>query len=166
MFEVGSRGERIDYSVRKTFFEDAVEAGAKLFACDSAGGARRIGAQKFQAAWFCAAKPLHFQDDAIFRALFYTQNSARQIALVRPQMHQRLIAFAVYFTLQRSEFGEPLAVFANFHAAGRSQIAQGAIECRPILRRRDQWHTASLYVGESILRYYCRIRPVTLMDGY
>lgn len=62
-------------------------------------------------------------------------------------MHQRLIAFALDFTLQRCEFGEPLAVFANFHAAGRSKIAQGAIECRPILRRRVQWHTTSLYVG-------------------
>ena len=66
----------------------------------------------------------------------HAQDATRQIALVRPQMHQRLFAFAIYFTLQRGEFGEPLAVFANLHAAGRREIAQRAIECRPILRRR------------------------------
>jgi hypothetical protein len=39
------------------------------------------------------------------------------------KMDQRLLLCAIYFALQRVQFGEPLAVFAGFHAPQRRKIA-------------------------------------------
>ena len=123
IFQVGRGGERIHHSVGKFFSEDAREPGAKLLAGNASGGARGIGEQKFQAAGFCAAEALHFQDDAVAGRFLDAQDVASEIALVRPQMNERIFAFDAQFELQRGEFGEPFAIFAHFHAASRGEIA-------------------------------------------
>ena len=123
IFQVGRRGERIHYSIGKFFGEDALEAGSELFAGDAPGGARRIGEPKFQAPRLGRAEALHFQDDAVAGRFLDAQDVASEIALVRPQMNERIFAFDAQFELQRGEFGEPFAIFAHFHAASRGEIA-------------------------------------------
>jgi hypothetical protein len=112
-----------------------------LFAADASGGAGGIGEQKFQAAGFGAAETLHFQDDAVGGSLFDAQNAAGEIALVGPEMHQGIFAFDAQLEMQRGEFGEPFAVFADLDAAGSGEIAQRAIQGRPIVGERIQRHT-------------------------
>ena len=82
VFQVGRGGERIHYGVREFFGKDARKACAELFARDAAGGARRISAQKFQAAGLSAAEALDLEDDAIAGIFFYAQDAAGEVALV------------------------------------------------------------------------------------
>ena len=124
IFQVGRRGERIHYSIGKFFGEDAREAGSELFAGDAPGGARRIGEQKFRAPRLGTAEALHFQDDAVAGGFFYAQNAAGEIALLGPEMHQGVFVFDAEFEVQRGEFREPFAVFANFHAAASRNAAR------------------------------------------
>ena len=56
-------------------------------------------------------------------------------------MHERIFAFDAESEMQSGQFGEPFAVFANFNAAGCREIAERAIQGRPIIRRRTQLHT-------------------------
>ena len=62
---------------------------------------------------------------------FYAQDAAGEVALVGPEMHQWTFAFDAEFELQGGEFGEPFAVFADFHAAGRRQVARARDPKRP-----------------------------------
>jgi hypothetical protein len=64
-------------------------------------------------------------------------------------MHEGIFVFDAEFEMQRGEFGEPFAVFANFDAAGRREFAKRAIQRRPIVRRRIQPHT--------IMGFLCRV---------
>jgi len=142
-----------------------------LFAVDTSGGARGIGEQKFQAAGLGAAEALDFQDDAIVSGFLDAQNATGEIALVGPQMHQRIFAFDAQLEMQRGEFREPFAVFAHFDTAGSREVAQRAIQGRPIVRRRVQRDTVMVLLGRIEKRAaafagYCKFRPVTRMEGY
>ena len=173
IFEIRRGGERIHDSVGKFFSEDAREAGAELFASDASGGARRIGKQKFQAAGLGASEALNFQNDAVVSGLFDAKNAARQVALVGPEMHQRTLALDAKFEMQRGEFGEPFAILADFHAAGGCEVAERAIQGRPIVCGRIQRDTVKGLLRRcrvenraAAIAAYCRFRPVTRMEGY
>ncbi len=168
IFEVRRGGERIHDSVGKFFREDAREASAKLFASDASGGARRIGEQKFQAAGLGAAEALNFQNDAVVSGFFDAKNAAREVALVGPQMHQGIFAFDAEFEMQRGEFGEPFAILADFHAAGSGEVAERAIQGRPIVCGRIQRTPSWNFVAASriVPRLLQDCRPVTRMEGY
>ena len=56
-------------------------------------------------------------------------------------MHQWSLAFDAEFELQGREFGKPFAVFTDFDATGRGEIAQRAIQSSPIVCGRIQRHT-------------------------
>ena len=112
-----------------------------MFPVDASGRARRIGAQKFQTAGLRAAEALHFQDDAVADVFCYAQDAARKVALVGPEMHQGIFAFDTQFEMQRREFSQPFAVFAHFDAARGCEVAQRAIQGRPIVCGRIQRHT-------------------------
>jgi hypothetical protein len=76
-----------------------------LFARDASGGARRIGAQKFQAAGLGAAEALDFEDDAVACVFFYAQDAAGEIAFVGPEMHEGILAFDAEFEVESGKFG-------------------------------------------------------------
>ena len=135
IFQTGSGRERIHHGVWNFFGEDACEAGAELLAGDASGGARRIGAQKFQPAGPGAAETLDFQDDAIVRILLYAQDAAGEFVFVGPEMQEWTFTFDAPLEMQSGEFGEPCAVLADFDAAGRRQIAVRAIQGSSIVRR-------------------------------
>jgi hypothetical protein len=120
--------------------------GAQEFQAAGLGAAE---AQEFQAAGLGAAEALDFQDDAVVGVLFYAQDTASEVALVGPEMHQRIFAFDAKFEMQGGPFGQPFAGLANFHAAGRRQVAKRAIQRRPIVRRRIQLHTAMGFFAAS-----------------
>ena len=173
IFEIRGGGERIHDSVGKFFSEDARETSAELFASDASGGARGIGKQKFQAARFGAAEALNFQNDAVVSGLFDAKNAARQVALVGPEMHQRIFSFDAKFEMQRGEFGEPFAIFPDFHATGSGEVAERAIQGHPIGCGRIQRDTAKasfrgcrIENRAAAIAGYCRFRPVTRMEGY
>jgi hypothetical protein len=160
ILQIGGGRERIHYSVRKFFRQDAREASPELFARDAPSGAARIGAQKFQAAGLGAAAALDFQDDAVAGVFIYAQDAAGRIAFVGPKVHEGIFAFDAEFEMQRSKCGEPFAVFADFHAAGRRQIAKRAIQSRPVVRRRIQLHTVM-----GMLRRWEKLRRAIAVGG-
>ncbi len=147
IFQTGSGRERIHHGFWKFFGENACEAGAELLAGDASGGARRIGAQKFQPAGLGAAETLDFQDDAIVRILLYAQDAAGEIAFVGPEMQEWTFTFDAPLEMQSGEFGEPCAVVADFEAAGRRPIAVRAIQGSSIVRTRIQLHTIMEFLG-------------------
>ena len=53
-------------------------------------------------------------------------------------MHQRILPFDAQLEMQRGEFGEPFAIFADFHAAGSREVAERAIQGSPIVCGRIQ----------------------------
>jgi hypothetical protein len=112
-----------------------------LFAGDASGGARGIGEQKFQATGLGAAEALDLQENALAEGFFDAQNAAGEVAFVGPEMHEGIFAFDAQLEMLRGQFGEPFAVRANFDAAGGGEIAQRAIQGRPIVCRRIQRHT-------------------------
>ena len=134
-----------------------------MFASNTSGTARIVAKQEFQLAWFCFTEALDFQKNAVRIPFLDAQKSSRQIALVGPQVNQRVLSLVVHFAVQAGEFGEPLAIFAYFHRAGSGQRHQFAFEFRPIVWRGMQASTARLFLFP---RVYCRTRPVTVMMGY
>ena len=135
MFEIGSGGERIDFGVGKALVEKTLEARAELFATHARRGARRIGAQEFEAARFRSAESLYFEDDAILGLFADAEDAAGQIAFFRPQVNERILAFGAKFAAQPGQLGQPLAVFANFRAARGRHRVQSPIELGPFIHR-------------------------------
>jgi hypothetical protein len=162
IFQVGGGGERAHSSIGKFFGEDAREAGEKLFAGDASGVARGIGEQKFQAAGLGAAEAPHFQDDAVAGGFFDARNAAGEVAFVGPEMHERIFACDAQLEMQRGEFGEPFAVFAHRDAAGGGEVAQRAIQRRPIVCERIQRYTVMglLCRVEDTCGGYCELLQV------
>jgi hypothetical protein len=64
-------------------------------------------------------------------------------------MHQGIFALDAQLKMQRGEFRQPFAVFTHFHAAGRREVAQRAIQRGPIVRRRIQLRTAMDFFAAS-----------------
>jgi hypothetical protein len=142
-----------------------------LFADDATGGARRIAEQKLEAARFGAAEALYFQDYAVAGGFFDAQNAAGEVALVGPEMNEATFAFDAQVKMQRGEFGESFAVFADLDAAESGEIAQRAIQGRPIVGRRIQRHNVMgllcrVEKRAACVASYCKFRPVTRMEGY
>src|ERR1700734_2584739 len=138
MLEVWCSGKRFDCSVRKALDKDSTKPRPELFPCDPSGSARRIRSHKLKSAWFHISEPLHFQKNPILAALFHPQNTARQIPLIRPQVHHHGLARGPHLVMQSSELGEPFAVLANFHASRRCHFSQRAVELSPVIRERVQ----------------------------
>ena len=70
--------------------------------------------KEFKSPRLCFSKSLDFENDAVRRAFFQANQAARQVALFGPQMNQRIFRFEMYFAMQPSQLGQPLAVFADF----------------------------------------------------
>ena len=90
-----------------------------------------------------------------------SQDAAREVAIVGPEVNEGGLAFVVQFVAQRGEFRKPLAVFPDFREAGRSDRTQSAIELEPISHRQT---TQRLETVPALL--YSRTRPVTRIEGY
>jgi hypothetical protein len=142
-----------------------------LLAGDARHRPRRIGAQEFEAARLRAAESLHFENDAILGLFANADNPASQIAFVRPQVNEGILAFSAQLAVQAGKLGQPLAVFANFRAAGRRHRVQGPIELGPFIHRQTVQRLENSPADyrkttATAKRRYCRTRPVMRIEGY
>jgi hypothetical protein len=103
-------------------------------------------------AWFCLSEALDFQKNSVGISCFDAQQSSGQITLIRPQMDQRALSLMVHFTVQASQFGQPFAIFPNFHYTRRSECHQFAFQFLPIIWCGMQASTARRLIGSS--RFY------------
>src|SRR5580704_6083691 len=99
MLQVWGRAQRFNRSVGKVFREDSPKPGAELFSSDTSSRTRRVRSYKFKPARFRASKSADFEQDTVLAAFFHSQDAARKISLVRPQMDHRGLAFASQITM-------------------------------------------------------------------
>ncbi len=105
MFEIGRAGERFDAGVGEIFGERAAEACAECLDAYAALAARPVGAEEFETQRAIAAEAAHFEDDLPRRMFQDAQDAADQIALVGPEVHERVFAFAFQLVVQIGKFG-------------------------------------------------------------
>ena len=128
MPEIG-RGE--DFSRRvigKLFRQNTAQAVAKLFAGKFLGGANKIQADHFETLWLAASETFDGQCEANIRLIRNRQHTTRHIAVVRPEMRQRLSFFTADLPGVRRRNGNAAAIFANFDGGAGDKILQAGAQ--------------------------------------
>ena len=128
MLEIRRGGQRLDRFIGKLLREEMAEAIAKSFARKIALRALKFHANKFETVGLGAAESLDGKRQALVGMIGDSQNAARQIVILRPQVQERLLRGAAHFPGKSREGSDAPAILANFDSAIRGEFLETSLQ--------------------------------------